>query len=656
MKRALLIVAFFGGGAWAQTCQITSPLPVPVTLTGCTYSGSLPANSTSYIQNTLSPTTTGQMFSVQVGTFSNAMNLGYLDGTSQCLQTDGNGNVLGTGVTCGSGGGGGGSFSLAITTGGPNAFSGTAISSSNSTTEILFDSATTNGQLLTGTTYLFTLNPSSVTLQGNGPFPASLLTNLTLISSAIAFGSFSGTVTSDSSTLTWLDAKQIFSVGNGSGTMQLQIFGSTQTPQTTSLYITGQAGTGNDWTSDQDWFWGNSSTAKVARIEAFDPWTVNPGHIRLRLIGSQNGSSWQTPGLTLMEPSHLQSSPGNWVGINNDTPTGILDVDDWFDAAYTNEILSLRNAASSPNQGNYIGAYNNTGVSQFSVNHGGMISSLGGINTTTATLTAFNATQTSATITGSGGLTVINNASIAGDTSGAGLGDGGTGNFANNVFINQNNGGLWLQAYNSFATGLHTNTGSDLYLRTNTTDNFQMAAGGAITLVSSTTNTSAGGVSITYGLKGSTETLVNSTTPTTLCVSTSATPPCQLQVSSAVAVAPTDYLLTVSSPSGTMVFGLQNSGHIISSGTVPTIGSCGTTPTMNTGSTDYTGAFTWGGIANSCVLTFANSYVSAPFCIGSSTGPYVGVALPGSATSVTFNISGLVGSTVTYHCDGGRGG
>lgn len=94
--------------ARAEQCQITSPLPVPVLLTGCTYSGSLPSNSTSYIQNTLSPTTTTQAFSVQQGTFTDSASLGYLAGT-QCLHTV-NGSILGTGAECGSGGGGGGGY------------------------------------------------------------------------------------------------------------------------------------------------------------------------------------------------------------------------------------------------------------------------------------------------------------------------------------------------------------------------------------------------------------------------------------------------------------------------------------------------------------------------------------------------------------------
>jgi hypothetical protein len=62
------------------------------------------------------------------------------------------------------GGGGGGASTLAVTTGTSSGFSGPPISSP--TAVVLFDSRTTNGQLLSNSTYFFTLRPDSVTLQG----------------------------------------------------------------------------------------------------------------------------------------------------------------------------------------------------------------------------------------------------------------------------------------------------------------------------------------------------------------------------------------------------------------------------------------------------------------------------------------------------------
>lgn len=92
--------------ATVNQCQIIAPLPMPVSLNinNCTFSGpDLPAGSTGYIQNTLSPTTTGQQFSVQDSSVSHSATLGFIGGT-QCLHTV-NGAVSGTGSECGSGGG-----------------------------------------------------------------------------------------------------------------------------------------------------------------------------------------------------------------------------------------------------------------------------------------------------------------------------------------------------------------------------------------------------------------------------------------------------------------------------------------------------------------------------------------------------------------------
>src|SRR5579862_4545464 len=126
MKRFILLIGLLNSPLLAEQCQITSPLPVPVTINGCTFSSSLPNNSTSYIQNTLSPATTTQMFSVQTSSISKSETLGFLGGT-QCLQ-EVNGLVSGTGAACGSGGGGGGG--------------GVTLSSFTATQPILYNNAT----------------------------------------------------------------------------------------------------------------------------------------------------------------------------------------------------------------------------------------------------------------------------------------------------------------------------------------------------------------------------------------------------------------------------------------------------------------------------------------------------------------------------------
>lgn len=103
---SLAFGVLFIGSAFsrAEQCQITSPLPIPITIQGCNYTSALPPGSTNYIQNTLSPTTTSQMFSVQAATITQQESLAYVGGT-QCLHSV-NGAVSGTGADCGSGSGG----------------------------------------------------------------------------------------------------------------------------------------------------------------------------------------------------------------------------------------------------------------------------------------------------------------------------------------------------------------------------------------------------------------------------------------------------------------------------------------------------------------------------------------------------------------------
>lgn len=105
--------------------------------------------------------------------------------------------------------------------------------------------------------------------------------------------------------------------------------------------------------------------------------------------------------------------------------------------------------------------------------------------------------------------------------------------------------------------------------------------------------------------------------------------------------------------------GVIAQGNLISSGTTPSLGSCGTTPTISTAATNNAGNITWGGAATTCVLTFANGgYIAPPFCVA-NTASSSGFAEPTTTTNtgVTFTFSAsITGSTMTYVCIGGRGG
>jgi hypothetical protein len=196
--------------------------------------------------------------------------------------------------------------------------------------------------------------------------------------------------------------------------------------------------------------------------------------------------------------------------------------------------------------------------------------------------------------------------------------------------------------------------------------NFQ----GPVTSVSSATIngsgglgvTGASGLSITYGTQGSTLTLINSTSANTLNVSTSATGVSQLQVVDTVAVAPSDYLLSVSSASGTMALGIQNDGHIVSSGTVPTVANnaCGSTSqgVVDGNSTDFAGFVTAGTVSPaSCAITFAYPFSNKPICVIADNSTAVTADISAvSTTGFTASLSaGSSGIVIYWICVGAKG-
>jgi hypothetical protein len=130
-----------------------------------------------------------------------------------------NGTCTGPGCAAG---GGVIPFSLGITTGGPTAFLGPLISTSATTTTILFDSATTLGSLISNNTYFWQANPSSVTLQGNN----LALTYLTNSSATATY------LQQSSATLTYVNKNQANNgtVTNVTGTAPIIVGNGSTTP------------------------------------------------------------------------------------------------------------------------------------------------------------------------------------------------------------------------------------------------------------------------------------------------------------------------------------------------------------------------------------------------------------------------------------------
>ncbi len=95
----------------------------------------------------------------------------------------------------------------------------------------------------------------------------------------------------------------------------------------------------------------------------------------------------------------------------------------------------------------------------------------------------------------------------------------------------------------------------------------------------------------------------------------------------------------------TTLFGVDGNGRVYASSTRPTVGSCGTSPTIQ--GTDVMGRVTIGtGATAACVVTFTRSWGNAPFCIvtpGGGTGgsykPFI--TLAATTTATTLNIMGV---------------
>ncbi len=139
--------------------------------------------------------------------------------------------------------------------------------------------------------------------------------------------------------------------------------------------------------------------------------------------------------------------------------------------------------------------------------------------------------------------------------------------------------------------------------------------------------------------------------------STSTTGTPLVQISTIPAVLPADYELTLTSAATPiMTFGIQADGHIVSSGTVPTLGSCGSSPSID--GTDFQGVITvGGGVVTACTINFANAFGRPPVCICGDNSTTVACSNGGiTSTAYTINTSATLGGGLLYYiCTGNKG-
>lgn len=92
------------------------------------------------------------------------------------------------------------------------------------------------------------------------------------------------------------------------------------------------------------------------------------------------------------------------------------------------------------------------------------------------------------------------------------------------------------------------------------------------------------------------------------------------------------------------------SSVIASGGSVPVLSSCGTSPTVTAGSTNFAGSFTTGSATTACTITFGSAFANAPSCTVVSPGQVV-PTYNESTTAISMTV-GVASTKYRYTCVG----
>lgn len=103
--------------------------------------------------------------------------------------------------------------------------------------------------------------------------------------------------------------------------------------------------------------------------------------------------------------------------------------------------------------------------------------------------------------------------------------------------------------------------------------------------------------------------------------------------------------------------GISNKGHMLVddaiTGSYPALTSCGNSPTLTAGSSDFAGTFVIGATGTGCVITFGTAYTNVPSCIVQAETIANLTSYTKSASAIT--VVGVAG-TFNYVCVGLNGG
>jgi hypothetical protein len=119
------------------------------------------------------------------------------------------------------------------------------------------------------------------------------------------------------------------------------------------------------------------------------------------------------------------------------------------------------------------------------------------------------------------------------------------------------------------------------------------------------------------------------------------------------AIAPTAYILTASSANAATMYGVTGGGHVVSSGTTPSISCNAGTGVMAADSNDMSGQFVAGSAAANCTLTFVNAFSKKPRCWCNDESAIVVVQAISTTTTLKCSVAiSMSGDTLTYGCMG----
>lgn len=91
--------------------------------------------------------------------------------------------------------------------------------------------------------------------------------------------------------------------------------------------------------------------------------------------------------------------------------------------------------------------------------------------------------------------------------------------------------------------------------------------------------------------------------------------------------------------------------------TIPVLSSCGTTPTLATGSSDVAGTVTMGTSATGCIITFGTAYTAAPSCsVSWQATPLASQSYTVTATAITTVQTSTSNNVLNYTCVAKTGG